>query len=994
MTPEEEVDHALAISLNKQLNVFDIPEDSPAVDPTSPASLGDTSDDADLARALALKWEQEISNGEATVYSTEWEDEDLIDEPSSSKSMFHWPSKPVRTAQPLQRNIFPELSRKRDSDVEELCKADGVFYARGVSNAGAEESFGSLNEFMAHVRDAKCTMCNAEYSVTPASISAWFTNWSGGSIAPLSSQTTCPNCGMVACLFCAQRVPKESSWVKIHGKEVSWCCASGRLLLIWILLCAFDDRFYPTDKPLATPQKPDNESAVNLTFDEIGTVKKQKAEPNMPRKKGVGFGGPSIHNLSFAPFDGHRERSPGNDSGLIRAQQAQMDEDTLGSMFLRLLATLLPVLTRETTFDRDPPEAVAAMLLESKILEYSAALLRNDSLDDVSVRQLVYRDLFTFVTLLCEHHATSELVHKDRLVRSDGRNLSSRFSQGLYSVPEDKRESLSNSLRNLATQSGLLVQRAHATDFTTQDDQGLMRMARHTAELWNFLSNNSPEHFGLYKLPNGAALNANPDPISHLSDDQIMASHHFARQAQGIQYTPHGRMRKIITHIANLSTGLPQGIHVRYSIDRPDVMKAIIIGPAGTPYEGGIFEFDIFCPANYPNEPPRVKFRTTGNGTVDFNPNLYSDGKVCLSLLGTWRGPSWDPNHSTLLQVLVSIQAMILCEDPWYNEPARDRKDSASSAAYNKTIRALTVEHAILGYADCQGPIWADVIEQHFKHNADKILQTMQAWTELEVERQPRQKHTQWRHSRSKPLVSMQKQLQNAMRKFGSTLELGIMYPPQESKQPPSQVLGAPFGPSISPANLLDKLQATQSDRAGNYDPPSSSFGRGGNNSSTGRWGLFGSWKRGGVRGGFLPSNVDHFSPFLSTLDGSAEPTPAPRGRGQIARGPYPGVSFPTRGGRGSGPALAPAGSSPVVSRNSDLPAFRGRGVPRRGGFKYRGGISRGGRGSGPAPDVAGSSPVLPNSDSTRERGQGQGRGRGRGRGVSRADESHYRGGS
>lgn len=36
---------------------------------------------------------------------------------------------------------------------------------------------------------------------------------------------------------------------------------------------------------------------------------------------------------------------------------------------------------------------------------------------------------------------------------------------------------------------------------------------------------------------------------------------------------------------------------------------------------------------------------------VRFNPNLYNCGKVCLSLLGTWAGPSWDPAASTLMQV-------------------------------------------------------------------------------------------------------------------------------------------------------------------------------------------------------------------------------------------------------------------------------------------------------------------------------------------------------
>ena len=42
--------------------------------------------------------------------------------------------------------------------------------------------------------------------------------------------------------------------------------------------------------------------------------------------------------------------------------------------------------------------------------------------------------------------------------------------------------------------------------------------------------------------------------------------------------------------------------------------------------------------------------------------------QVCLSLLGTWSGPSWQPGVSTLLQVLVSLQACVLVSDPWFNE--------------------------------------------------------------------------------------------------------------------------------------------------------------------------------------------------------------------------------------------------------------------------------------------------------------------------------------
>lgn len=60
------------------------------------------------------------------------------------------------------------------------------------------------------------------------------------------------------------------------------------------------------------------------------------------------------------------------------------------------------------------------------------------------------------------------------------------------------------------------------------------------------------------------------------------------------------------------------------------------------------------------------------SGGLRINPNLYNCGKVCLSLLGTWSGngcEKWNPAQSTLLQVLVSIQALILNENPYYNEP-------------------------------------------------------------------------------------------------------------------------------------------------------------------------------------------------------------------------------------------------------------------------------------------------------------------------------------
>ena len=53
-------------------------------------------------------------------------------------------------------------------------------------------------------------------------------------------------------------------------------------------------------------------------------------------------------------------------------------------------------------------------------------------------------------------------------------------------------------------------------------------------------------------------------------------------------------------------------------------------GPKDTPYICGVYVFDVYAPPSYPEVPPIVKIVTTGNGTVRFNPNLYSDGDVLL----------------------------------------------------------------------------------------------------------------------------------------------------------------------------------------------------------------------------------------------------------------------------------------------------------------------------------------------------------------------------
>lgn len=131
---------------------------------------------------------------------------------------------------------------------------------------------------------------------------------------------------------------------------------------------------------------------------------------------------------------------------------------------------------------------------------------------------------------------------------------------------------------------------------------------------------------------------------------------------------------------------------------------SMIIGPKGTPYENGMFFFKIVFPSNYPYSSPKVEFLNK-NPNVRIHPNLYSCGKVCLSILGTWAGPSWEPCMS-LDTVLQSIQSL-LNENPLNNEPAW----------YNSSIENESCkEYSIFCTYQKYQLLFIDVIDNKFIH--------------------------------------------------------------------------------------------------------------------------------------------------------------------------------------------------------------------------------------------------------------------------------------
>jgi ubiquitin-conjugating enzyme E2 Z len=165
---------------------------------------------------------------------------------------------------------------------------------------------------------------------------------------------------------------------------------------------------------------------------------------------------------------------------------------------------------------------------------------------------------------------------------------------------------------------------------------------------------------------------------------------------------------------------------IYYSHDETNMLKgyAMIVGPSDTPYFGGYYFFELYYPTNYPYSPPHVVFCTNAE-KIRFNPNLYTTGKVCLSLLNTWRGEQWT-SCQTISSILLTL-CTVLTKNPLLNEPGV-KKDHYDFKKYNTIIKYKNIDIAILqimqkkvGVFSSQFEVFNNEIKENFIKNANSI---------------------------------------------------------------------------------------------------------------------------------------------------------------------------------------------------------------------------------------------------------------------------------
>uniref|UniRef100_A0A915Q7B0 UBC core domain-containing protein n=1 Tax=Setaria digitata TaxID=48799 RepID=A0A915Q7B0_9BILA len=399
---------------------------------------------------------------------------------------------------------------------------------------------------------------------------------------------------------------------------------------------------------------------------------------------------------------------------------------------------------------------VVRELGESAIIPLLEYHLNNDSVYDVSEHMELYQALLeTAAAMSLVPSLVPYLVHPINCSRSIAKDLMMRFSNTMASYPSSFKGQIDSLdlrfidfISKTHQYSQVLMAAAHRYEQGIPSEQRV-RTASAVTQGSETLSVEYCDEMILVEKENLSILYHETLKSIQVQTFRLIGDYGkftvpftFKKEVQNVNpFSPSlkERTKRIAKELASMPNSLPlnasNSIFVCLDEGRCDIVKVLISGPDDTPYQNGLFEFDVFFPTSYPFSPPKCSFLTTGEGNVRFNPNLYNDGKICLSILGTWEGrpeEKWNA-HCSLLQILISIQGLIFVKEPYFNEPGFEKyqgteKGDGYSKRYNLQIEYATLTYAIKNQMKNSPPYFKDVIHSHFWLKRHSVIEQAQNW--------------------------------------------------------------------------------------------------------------------------------------------------------------------------------------------------------------------------------------------------------------------------
>ena len=442
-----------------------------------------------------------------------------------------------------------------------------------------------LQEFARDVRDTTCWKCDAELTAN-FTVSEWLTRWRAAQrrkevVSFCAARCGARSCGAMTCLGCAQEPRIGRFIVKFDDETLDYCCSNGRLFAVWVLLSKYD--------------------SIESRIQAKGT--EQASRSADPTSKGTGHTKPFQLQLTNYDdfFRGYTQTQ--SYSQTPNFKQADDKTDDITRKIIGLVTKLLP------SKDKIAKPALCAMIELSLMYDRAAQLLHNDSLQDATKREGLYHALLDFVHSLGSHPDTEFLVREKRYVKKRSPGLANLSAVGYSSKGKGKsaegqllefqEDGLSSPLiscmEKLSMQSKMLLQGSQAAkrEFNSASGRATLTLAERISSIYDTFAPRTERKRSEGRKPDKASTWAEYQKNNAVSrEDRIInqLSGSLRTSALRLSHSPKDRMKWLVTEIAEMSTSLPPNIFVKVDDVRPDVLKCLIIGSDGTPYEGGLFE--------------------------------------------------------------------------------------------------------------------------------------------------------------------------------------------------------------------------------------------------------------------------------------------------------------------------------------------------------------------------------------------------------------------
>lgn len=234
----------------------------------------------------------------------------------------------------------------------------------------------------------------------------------------------------------------------------------------------------------------------------------------------------------------------------------------------------------------------------SFLLDGVCALIRNDSISDLTERSHLYYAVFTFIESVANYSPLTQILFEPQPSRKASPGLralcdGSTESQHDLRLPEGQSPSLFTCFNNTYRQASFFldlsksVKRGRSKLGSFADSTDMCKTIVKLYSLLEKLAHLASDTYSVEEVKDPWAEFSEKNRVTFTDD--VLINHRFTKAFPSLKCSTRDRMLIIGREISSMTTSLPAGVFIKVAESRSDVMKVLMVGVEGSPYAGGLF---------------------------------------------------------------------------------------------------------------------------------------------------------------------------------------------------------------------------------------------------------------------------------------------------------------------------------------------------------------------------------------------------------------------